>query len=250
VKSIDLKPESLWKASSFRHMLAGSVATHGLLFAVIGFSPGVFWSSPPPPMPLMVQVVSAAPKAPAPPPPAPAPAPEPPAEVTPPTPTPRQQVDEAIVIPRQPREKPRPKKPKPAEKPKKPDKPPPSAADLMAQLRESAESIDTPSEQTQDGDSAVGLDPELAAYYRKVKGCLDANWVGAQQYQRRRDLSVRFRVRLSAAGMVESVKLVQGSGIRMLDETAERAIYKCQPLPLPPGNQSVIPLNFVPGDVQ
>lgn len=160
-------------------------------------------------------------------------------------------------MPETPAARPRPKKPdppkareKPPEKP--PEEPRPSAAELMAQLREQADvdSIGSDVEEASSGAPGVS-DPELAAYFRQVKSCLYANWVGARGYQRRRDLSVRFRVRVAPSGIVESVDLLSSSGIRELDVTAERAILKCSPsLPAPPSGISVIPLTFVPGEVQ
>jgi len=244
VKSYVPRSESLWSASAFRRILMGSCATHGALVAVLVIAPRSFLSSPPPPLPIMIEVVTSTPK---------------PAAALPAAPAPKKQrqvVEEAVVIPDQPRAKPSPKRPKPPEPPpeppkKEPKKPPPSAADLMAALRENAETVDSAVEESAQTEEATSgsMDAELAAYYRKVKGCLYANWVGAQQFQRRRELRVRFRVRVGMGGAVESVELVQGSGIRQLDETAERAIYKCSPLDQPPGDTSIIPLTFIPGEL-
>ena len=257
MSSIKLKPQSLWSASGFKKVLGWSCAAHLALPVMVTFVRPSF-STPAPPLPVFVEVVASVPATP---PPAskPAPAePKPEPAVTPPPP--RQVVEEAVVIPSTPREKPARKKPDPPKPPKEPpQKPPeppkeapkepaPSADDLMAALRQEAEATPEASEQS----AAAGpgqVNPELAAYFRKVKTCLYANWVGAREFQRRRNLSVRFSVTIGPGGVVQGVDLVQSSGIRQLDDTAERAIYKCSPLPPPPGDSSVIPLTFVPGEL-
>jgi protein TonB len=185
-----------------------------------------------------------------PPPPPPEPEPPPPPEAKPAEPEPPQQtVDEAVVIPKVPNEKPKPAKPKPPKRPEIKPKPPKpvDVADLMKDLRKGVEER-APKPQASSASGTV--DPELAEYYRKVKACLNANWVGAGLFGRRRDLSVLFEVEVETGGKVRSVEVTTSSGERQLDETAERAIYKCSPLPEAPGGRTTIPIRFSPGDIE
>jgi len=63
------------------------------------------------------------------------------------------------------------------------------------------------------------------------------------------DVEVHFNVDIDASGRPLGVQIARGSGNRFLDESAERAIWKCQPFGAPPPQ---MPLQFLlvfqPGD--
>jgi periplasmic protein TonB len=259
-------PETLWSSPSFLRFTAYSSVAHvGVVLFVMYGSFFRFDSALPTIDVVEVSVLDAPPEPvaepapePAPPePPPPEPEPPPTPEVKPPEPAPEpeppeQQVDEAVVIPDVPRDKPKPPKP-PPKPPKRPDKKPKppkpvDVSDVMKNLRSDVEQR-TPKPQASSASGTV--DPELAEYYRKVKVCLDANWVGAQRFQRRRDLEVQFMVEVDAGGQVKSLELTRGSGEDQLDDTAERAIRKCSAsLPPPPAGRTRVPIAFNPGDIE
>lgn len=236
-------PDSLWSSPAFVRVMACSVAGHAAAIFLVVYGPIFRFHSVMLPEPVMVNLDMALPAEPAPPEPPP---PEPP--VVPPAPEPKpaepepqkQEVKEALVVPDVPPEKPKPKKPKPQPKPQ-------DVADVMASLRKDVEKQRPPQRQ---GAARGTLDPEMASYIAGVKGCLRQNWVGAQRFQRRRDLLAEFEVQLGPGGKVTSAEVTRPSGEDFFDETAERAIFKCQPWPEPPGGQTIIPIRFVPEEMQ
>lgn len=158
----------------------------------------------------------------------------------------RQVVDEPVVIPKQPKPLPKPKpKPKPEAQPKAP---PPSADELLAKLREKVEARDAALARSATATSAGAgrFDPQMAAYQRKLKALLYANWVGAQVFRGRADLNARFQVQIDPSGGLGSVALVGSSGNRYFDESAERAIWKTRPFPRPPRGALTLTLDFDP----
>ena len=245
-------PESLWSSPAFVRFMAYSVVAHAAAIFLVAYGPIFRFNSVMLPQPVMVNLDMALPAEPEPTPPEP-PAPQPPApEPTKPPepepPPPEQVVQEAMVVPDIPSEKPKPK-PKPPKPPKPPEqKPKPKdVADVMASLRQEVEKQRPPQRPTAGRGT---LDPEMAAYIAGVKGCLRQNWVGAQRFQRRRDLLAEFEVQLGPGGKVASAEITRPSGEDFFDETAERAIFKCQPWPEPPGGQTTIAIQFVPEEMQ
>lgn len=242
----------------FRRFVAVSAVLH---LGLVGFA----WFSPRFPRkldPRTIVVVEAAIPAP----PKQAAVPKPPPDTKPPDPVPeppeakpRQEVEEAIVIPAVPREKPRNRpKPPPEKKPepkpeKKPDPPQQaeqeqSAEDLIAAMREKVGEDVTPAPS---GGPGV-VDPELARYVQERQQCFYANWIGLQRYRRRLDLQVEFEVRVTAEGGVLSVDKTRGSGDSFLDDSAERAIRKCSPgdkFPPPPRGRNLLRFTFTPAEV-
>ena len=241
-------PTSLWSSPRFRRLMITSAVGHVSVAAVVAFAPSSY--SSPQQTPVFVTIAATAP--------APAPAPAPPAKPEPapaatpaPTPPPKQSVEEAVVIPQVPREKPRPKKPDPPKKePPKPAPPPEkvmSPEELMAQIREEVGTVAPEGPET--SESEVGIvDPEMAAYTARVQACIYKTWMGAQRYQRRRDLFAIFDVELAADGTVLGVERTRASGERILDESAERAIRGCSPFPEPPRGATVLPIQMIPGE--
>ncbi len=168
----------------------------------------------------------------------------------------RQVVDEPVVIPKKPKPLPKPKpeaKPKPEPKPKpeaKPKAPPISADELLAKLRQKVEARDAATARaataTATSAGAGRFDPQMAAYHRKLKALLYANWVGAQVFRGQGDLSARFQVQIDPSGGLGTVALVGSSGNRYFDESAERAIWKTRPFPRPPRGGLTLTLDFDP----
>jgi len=164
------------------------------------------------------------------------------APVAAPTP-PRQVVDEPVVI-REPKPKPKrkakvPPKVKPKVKKKVAKKPaPPTPEQLLAQMRQNVAERPGTSDPIAEIRARAGttgqLSPELAAFQRKVERCMYANWVGVRSYRNRSDLEVHFRVSLDAGGRLRGVSKTRASGEEVVDDSAERALWKCQPFPSPP----------------
>ena len=162
----------------------------------------------------------------------------------------RQVVDEPVVIRKQPKPLSKPK-PKPEAKPEpeaKPKAPPPSADELLAKLRQKVEARDAATARAAAATSAGAgrFDPQMAAYHRKLKALLYANWVGAHVFRGQGDLSARFQVQIDPSGGLGSVALVGSSGNRYFDESAERAIWKTRPFPRPPRGALTLTLDFDP----
>ncbi len=156
----------------------------------------------------------------------------------------RQVVDEPVVIPNKPEPLPNPN-PKPEAKPKAP---PPSADELLAKLRQKVEARDAATARAATATSAGAgrFDPQMAAYHRKLKALLYANWVGAQVFRGQGELRARFQVQIDPSGGLGSVALVGSSGNRYFDESAERAIWKTRPFPRPPRGGLTLTLDFDP----
>jgi protein TonB len=227
---------SLLASPEFRRLLLWSCAGHLALAVALGASPLLRWRSHLE-APVYVDIVTSLPEAAPPPQPAP-PKPEPPKPA--PEQPPKQVVDE-IVIPEKPRPKPkaRPRtevaKPQPKPEPK-PEKAP-SLEELMAELRKEA-----PPARAAAPSGGV-LDPERAAYKKRVEALVASNWVGARNCSARLSFPV-WDVQLAASGEVQSASLARSSGDRYCDESAEQAIYKSQPLPPPPGAVRRLSVNF------
>jgi periplasmic protein TonB len=253
-----VSPESLWSSPSFVRFMAYSGVAHVAALVLVIYGPIFrFPSEIPPEYIVTVNLGMDAPPEPAPPEPEPAP-PEPaPPEPAPPEPKPpepepppppRQEVEEAMYVPDVPSEKPKP--PKPPKPPKAPEqKPKPKAqdvADVMESLRQDVQKRNPAPAPRQGGPVA---DAELAGYMNAVRACMTINWVGAQQFLRRRGLQVVLLVEVNEAGRVQSVQVERGSGVDAFDDSAERAVLKCSPsLPPPPSGRSQIPVLFNPGE--
>jgi protein TonB len=254
---------SRWRAEGglardtrFRRFLLASMLLH---VAAGGYAVWAPRSAVREPRALAVVMIdpSLPPPVPTPPPPAP-PEPEPPQEVPEPPPVkpvPQQQVEEAVVIPPVPRERPR-ERPKPTPTPeqrpepappKPPPPPPPSAEELISQLRNRVGATD-PRTGVQ-GASANEGEGEIDAYRQRVLSCFYSKWIGIQRFRRRRDLQVEFELRVAPDGAVVSADKVRTSGEPFLDDSAERAIQRCSPLPPPPPNQSRFRFIFIPGEI-
>lgn len=206
-------------------MLGWSAVWHATFAIALVISPDSLFK--PPPTPVYVELLVAAAE--------PEPAPQ------------RQQVDDAIVIPREPQQKPKRSRPKPPE-PLPPPKKQPTTEELMAKLRDKVRDQKPPDEDKPIG--RVGqLDPIKAAYQRKLETCMYSNMVGMRSFRFRPELEVSFEVRVQAGGALESVEKVSASGERAVDEAAARAIQRCAPFDPPPGGATDVRLVFRPGDM-
>ena len=225
-----LSPVPLWSSDAFRRWFGYSVAAHALAVIAIAIGPGA--STSPSAQPIFVDLVASAPQ---------------PAVKRR---QPRQVVDEAVVIPKQPqrtRAKPKPA-PQPAKAP--PEEKAPSADEILAQLRAKVASR-TPGPAAAAARGRVGRpeDPELAAYKARVMHCLYEHWAGARAFSRSPELEVQFQVKITDRGGVRSVSLTRSSSNRYLDESAERAIWRCEPFEPPPRGVSQFNLAFNPADL-
>ena len=229
MSALSVTPESLHQSEGFRRLLGWSAAAHGVLLLMLVLSP-LFQLSRPAPAPVFVDIVSLPAGAPA---------------------RPRQVVDEPVVIPRRPRAKPlREAPPAPVKAPveKTPEQPVLTPEQILEQLRakHADPTRDTPASAS--GSVHGRLDPELASYRRKVENRIYANWAGARAFRFEIGLDVVFEIEIDAGGRLLRVELVQGSGERHLDESAERAIRKAAPYPPPPGSVRVISVRMYPRD--
>jgi TonB family protein len=228
-----MSPVPLWASDAFRRWIGYSAAAHAVALIVIAVGPGV--SSPPPAPAIFVDLVAAPP--------------QPKARRSQPAKR-RQVVDEAVVIPKQPkasRSKPKPK-PAPEQAPAKAEEKAPSAADILAQLRAKVASRTARTSGTLQGREGRPEDPELAAYKARVMSCLYEHWAGARAFSRSPELEVQFQVKITATGGVRSVSMTRSSSNRYLDESAERAVWKCEPFDAPPDGVSQLNLTFNPAD--
>ncbi len=222
--SISVVP--LWTSDPFRRWLAFSSGLHVIAMLLLAFGPGM--NAPARSETVFVDLVAA---------------PEPPAPRA--RRARRQVVDEAIVIRKQPkalRAKPKPAPPKQQEAAAEA----PSADEILAQLRAKvARRAPAPAA----GRAGRPDDPKLAAYKARVMSCLYDHWAGARAFSRRAELEAQFRVRVGPNGKVRSVSLTRSSSNRYLDESAERAVWKCDPFESPPGSVSEFNLTFNPADL-
>jgi TonB family protein len=164
----------------------------------------------------------------------------------------RQTIDQPLVL----KPKPAPPKPKPqpVAKPEKAEPAPkpariPSAAEILAQLREQAESEGEEAAPAEPARRGGRFDPELAAYTRRVKTLLRANWGGAAAFKGEEGLAARFEVQLDARGRIQEVAPVRSSGNSYFDGSAERAIRASEPFPEPPRGPITLDLVFNPEGV-
>ncbi len=214
----------LWTTDPFRRWVGYSAAAHVFVVVLTVVGPG--WSAPSAPQHVFVDLVAAPelPKA------------KPRAR--------RQVVDEAIVIPKQPRKTEARPKPKVEPKPE-----PVSAEEILAQLRAKVAKRSPKYSAPPTAREGRPDDPVLAAYRARVMSCLYEHWAGARAFSRQSELEVQFRVGIGSGGEVRRVSLARSSSNRYLDDSAERAIWSCNPFEPPPRGVSELNLTFNPADL-
>ena len=213
-------PGGLLESEVFRRVLAWSAGAHVALGVAAIVTPHL--RSAPPPAAIFVEIVASA------------------------AVPPRQVVDEPIVIPKLPKAKPEHVVAPPVAVVEPKPKPEPSLTpeQILALLRAKHAQPATPAASA----GHARLDPETAAYRRKIENLIYTNWAGARAYRFEVGLEVVFEVEIDGAGAVRSVRLLEGSGKRALDESAERAIIKSAPFPPPPGGIRTITVRMNPRD--
>ena len=72
---------------------------------------------------------------------------------------------------------------------------------------------------------------EINKYKSLIIQAISRRWILPDKVDKR--LSSKFRIRIAPGGKVLSVKLLRSSGDAALDLSAQRAIYKASPLPVP-----------------
>lgn len=75
------------------------------------------------------------------------------------------------------------------------------------------------------------LQNEIAKYTALIQQAVGRNWLVPTGTDKK--LSCRFLIRVAPGGAVLSVKLLKSSGDVALDRSAEKAVYKASPLPVP-----------------
>lgn len=256
----------------FRRAVAISVGAHLvlLLFAVVSpfprsrsvTLPGVMNVSLVAAAPSAPSAAKAAPKKPAAPPPKPQAKPVEPKPAPPPPPKPEVKADKKLLPKEAVREpKPEPPKPKPAVAPPKPEEPL-AYEDALDALREEAgeeeEAGDAPDPALlasvrpgpkagpAGGGPGEPVDPEVAAWMRRVKIHVTRNWV-LQPGFKRQAIQAVVEVTLDATGNVLEIDVTDGSGNPYYDQSVVRAIEKASPLP-PPPESGEWPMLFSPQD--
>jgi len=187
-----------------------------------------------------------------------------PKPVPPPEPKPEVRADRKVL----PKEATRAPKPKPAE-PKPAVKPPEKDLDyddaLSALREELGETEETPPADAPDpellasvrpgraaglegmGGTGPPLDPEIAAWMKRVKIHVTRAWVLEPGFKRQ-VIEAEVVVSLDASGNVREVELQRRSGNPYYDESVVRAIEKASPLP-PPPEEGEWGFVFTPQDV-
>lgn len=257
----------------FRRALAISAAAHVLLLLMAVVSPFPRSRSARLPGPMSVNLVAAVPSASAG---RPAPAkPKPPAAkpkppeakpvAPPPPPKPEVKADKKL-LPKEAMRKPEPAKPKPkpavAPPEPKPKEEPLDYADALDSLRdelgeEAGEAPDPelmasvrPTERSGPPGGGGGggdpVDPEVAAWMRRVKIHVTKAWVLPPGFKRQ-VIQAEVEVTLDATGNVLGVDVSRGSGNPFYDQSVVRAIEKASPLP-PPPESGDWPFLFSPQD--
>ena len=72
---------------------------------------------------------------------------------------------------------------------------------------------------------------EVDKYKALIVNAIGRNWILPENVDS--TLSSKFRIRLAPDGMVLEVTLIRSSGDSLLDRSAQTAIYKASPLPVP-----------------
>ncbi|MBB70955.1 MAG: protein TolA [Legionellales bacterium] len=74
------------------------------------------------------------------------------------------------------------------------------------------------------------LQSQIAKYTTMINQQISQNWIVPDNSK---DLSCLFLIKLAPGGMVEDVTLLKSSGDPVLDRSAQAAVYKASPLPVP-----------------
>lgn len=226
---------ALIQLPEFRRVLVVSGTAHLLLGLLLVVAPALRGPSLRP-APVFVEIVEPA---------RPKPAPRPAPMKAPPKPAPRQVVDQPVVLKPKPRPTP---EPKPRTEPRVEETPAPSAAELLARLRDRVGPEEAAARPAANG-SRGRVDPLLAAYQRRVKAVLASNWTGVAAFHGQPELVAGFRVQLDSSGAIRGIRLERSSGNRFFDQSAERAIRRSTPFPSPPRGPTTLDVIFRPEGV-
>lgn len=83
----------------------------------------------------------------------------------------------------------------------------------------------------QQAEQQARLAGEVDKYKALIVNAIGRNWILPENTNS--NLASQFRIRLAPDGMVLAVSLTQSSGDDLLDRSAQTAIYKASPLPVP-----------------
>lgn len=83
----------------------------------------------------------------------------------------------------------------------------------------------------QNAEKQARIAGEVDKYKALIINAISRNWILPENADS--SMSSKFRIRLAPDGMVLEVELTQGSGDPLLDRSAQTAIYKASPLPVP-----------------
>jgi colicin import membrane protein len=83
----------------------------------------------------------------------------------------------------------------------------------------------------EDAENQARIAGEVNKYKALILNAIGRHWIAPENVDR--SLSSQFRIRLAPDGTVLEVSLTHSSGDRLLDRSAQTAIYKASPLPVP-----------------
>jgi colicin import membrane protein len=103
----------------------------------------------------------------------------------------------------------------------------------VAEAEERKRQLDAAAQQqaAQNAEKQALIAGEVDKYKALIVNAIGRNWILPENVDSR--LSSQFRIRLAPDGMVLEVSLIRSSGDPLLDRSAQTAIYKASPLPVP-----------------
>ncbi|KTC90221.1 cell envelope integrity protein TolA [Fluoribacter dumoffii] len=104
-------------------------------------------------------------------------------------------------------------------------------AEMDRKKQEAAEAAAKQAQAAQNAERQARMAGEVDKYKALIVNAIGRNWILPENVDS--SLSSQFRIRLAPDGMVLQVTLTRSSGDPLLDRSAQTAIYKASPLPVP-----------------
>ena len=112
-----------------------------------------------------------------------------------------------------------------------------SAAQAKADMENKKQAEATAAQQArQNAEQQARIAGEVDKYKALIVNAIGRNWILPERADS--SLSSQFRIRLAPDGMVLNVTLTRSSGDPLLDRSAQTAIYKASPLPVPTDSET------------
>lgn len=104
-------------------------------------------------------------------------------------------------------------------------------AEMEKKKQAQAQAAAKQAQAAQNAENQARIAGEVDKYKALIVNAIGRNWILPENVDSR--LSSQFRIRLAPDGMVLEVTLIRSSGDSLLDRSAQTAIYKASPLPVP-----------------